>query len=138
MRREDKRDEALGALLRRAAETAADASEKVRSGGAPGYGAAHLEGAVASPRQPRFSPGRFRVRIVGAAALAACLAAAFVVPALARFRSDRELLAAAAGHLSRTLIREDSSFLAELPEASSLEAAAADWAGSLFRTDIDL
>lgn len=138
MRREDKRDEALGALLRRAAETAADASEKVRSGGAPGYGAAHLEGAVASPRHPRFSPGRFRVRIVGAAALAACLAAAFVVPALARFRSDRELLAFAAGHLSRSLVRESSSFLGELPAASDLEAAASDWASSLFPANADL
>lgn len=138
MRRDDVRDEALGALLRRVAETAAAASEKVRSGGAPGYGAAHLEGSVASPRHPRFSPGRFRVRIVGAAALAACLAAAFVVPALARLRADRELLSSAAEHLSRSLILESSSFLAELPAASELEAAAADWADSLFRTDIEL
>lgn len=147
MRREDKRDEALGALLRRAAETAAEASGKAWSGEAPGLGAAHSEGAapiridVPTPavrRHPRFNPRRLGARIAGTAALAAGLAAAFIVPALVRRRADRELLGSAAEHLSRSLIRESSSFLAELPAASELEAAAADWAGSFFPADTGL
>jgi hypothetical protein len=130
MKREDKRDEALGALLRRAAETAA---------GTPGAGRALPEGYGPEYGKVRpVKPRRFRAGIAGAAALAAGLAVAFFVPSLARTRADREFLAAAAGHLSRTLIREDTSFLAELPAASELEAAAADWALSLFPADAGL
>ncbi len=131
MRREDVRDEALGALLRRAAETAADAP-----------GPARVQAVRLGPGDDgkirRLGPRRIRARIAGGVALAAGLAAALTVPAVVRTRADREFLAAAAGHLSRTLIREDSSFLADLPGTSYLESAAADWAGSFFPADADL
>ncbi len=129
MMREDVRDEELGALLRKAAETAA---------GSPDSGRAAPDGTGPEHGRVRLRPRRLRVRIAGAAALAAVLAAAFVVPSQARRRADRELLRYAAEQLSRSLVRESSSFLAELPAASELETAAADWAGSLFPTDAGL
>ena len=134
MRLEDKRDEVLGALLRRAAQAAVEGSREAGPSGSDLPAA--RAGGVESVRQDRRF--RIRARIAGAAALAAALAAAFLAPVLARRRADRELLDYAAEHLSRSLIRESSSFLAELTAASELASAAAAWAGALFRTDIDL
>lgn len=130
MKREDARDEELGALLRQAAETAAGTPEAGRV--IPdGFGAG-------DGRVRRLQPRRIRAWIAGGAAAAAGIAAAVAIPALVRTRTDRELLAAAAGHLSRSLVRESSSFLAELPAVSEFEAAASDWAGSLFPADAGL
>ncbi len=139
MKREDVRDEALGVLLREAAEASAEAAERAREVEVPGPGRIVYDaGRAASGRPGRRPPSRIRVRIAGWAALAAGLAAALTVPALARRQAEREFIAAAAGHLSRSLIRESSSFLAELPPRSDLESAAADWAGSLFPVDTGL
>jgi len=133
MKRDDIRDEALGALLR---ETTEFAARKVEVPG-PGF-AVDDTGRAASGRPGRPSPHRIRVRIAGGAALAAGLVAALTFPALARRTEERELLLETAGHLSRSLIRDYSSFLAELPATSELESAAADWALSLFPTDSGL
>lgn len=133
MKRDDIRDEALGALLR---ETAEFAARKIE---VPGHGfSVDDAGRAASGRSGRRPPSRIRVRIAGWAALAAGLAVALGVPGIARRAADRELIRIAAGGLSRSLIQDSSSFLAELPPPSDLESAAADWAGSLFPTDVDL
>lgn len=134
MMREDVRDEELGALLYEATETVAQRSREDGFSGTD-LRAARAGGAESIQPDRRF---RIRTRIAGAAALAAGLAVAFVVPSLARHRLDRRLLGYAAEHLSRSLVRESSSFLAEVPAPSELEAAAAAWAGSLFPTDAGL
>ena len=132
MKDDDIRDQALGALLREAAETAAGllpARDEANLFGTAGF--QPDAGSVALPSGRRIAARRVTAWIAAGAALAAGLAAVVGVPVMVGRAEVRELVAAAAGDLSRSLISDTPSLLAELPTVSEVESAAADWAGSL-------
>ena len=120
MKREDPRDEALGALLREAADWTARGTHRVS-----------LVGERTATRPQGRGYARFAV-----AAVAAALVAAFLIPAFSRRAEARGAVQTAAEDLSRSLIPEFPPLFASLPARSEVESAAAAFSESLFAFDL--
>jgi len=123
MKREDVRDEALGSLLRGAAEFSA----RERAGSPK----------IRTPKllRPRFSVAH---RGIAATAAAAVIIAVLGIPALSRRYEKRVFVRSAVEAFSQDLILEASPLFVELPAISEIEAAAENLSESLFAPAVEL